>query len=177
MTIPDLAWYTAISTRKKLLPRCPFASVHRCPRYYQSLSLLGEAGSTPIDPDEDNALRRQWQGSDLWPATLEQATSITSIEGRGGRRRQSFWHFCPEVAFDRFGFFTSDLNPYADEIDLDLAHRALGKANAPATDPRWAWAGVSEMHYSECPLYSPLAAGEREPKIAPRRPVGFRAED
>src|SRR6266478_1120232 len=41
---PTLKWYTDISASKSLSPRCPFASVHRCPRYYQSVSLLGEAG-------------------------------------------------------------------------------------------------------------------------------------
>jgi hypothetical protein len=49
---PNLEWYESVSEKKHLLPRCPFASVYRCPRYYQSISLLGEAGvSTRIDPD------------------------------------------------------------------------------------------------------------------------------
>ena len=78
---PDIAWYTELSTRKNLSPRCPFASVYRCPRYYQSLSLLGEAGSTKIDPIEDAKLLTKWKASDLWPATLEQATSVLGTDG------------------------------------------------------------------------------------------------
>ena len=51
--IPDFQWYSAESRRLELAPRCPFAAVHGCPRYYQSLSLLGRAGNTAI-PKEEN---------------------------------------------------------------------------------------------------------------------------
>src|SRR2546422_9133865 len=101
---PDLDWYRAESERRGLpTPRCLFASVHRCPRYWQSISLMGEAGSTKIDPAEDEQLRERWQASDLWPATLDQATSVM-----GGKNGPSmFSNFCPEVAFDQFGWFAS----------------------------------------------------------------------
>jgi len=45
--IPDFSWYSAESKRLSLSPRCPFANVHACPRYYHSLGLLGEAGMAP----------------------------------------------------------------------------------------------------------------------------------
>lgn len=64
--IPDLAWYTARSAELGHSPRCPFASVNRCPRYYQSLWVLGSAGSPSIDAEEDNRLRKKWEASDLW---------------------------------------------------------------------------------------------------------------
>ena len=77
MQNPDLQWYTGISKGKKLAPRCPFASVHRCPRYYQSVALLGETGcATKIDPEEDKRLLERWKRSDLWPVVDEQATSV-----------------------------------------------------------------------------------------------------
>ncbi len=92
--IPNLAWYTALSKRKEMLPRCPFASVYRCPRYYQSVSLLGEgAGGTSIDPAEDTRLLEHWRGSDLWPVTTEQATSTFGPQGSP----DIFSNFCPEV--------------------------------------------------------------------------------
>lgn len=150
---PDLAWYTSISERKGLHPRCPYASVYRCPRFFQSLSLLGSAGSTEIDPNEDKKLLDKWKNSDLWPVTKEQATAIAGSEGR----MKHFWNFCPEVAFERFGWFASHLDGYADEIDIDLAHSKLGKEGAGPADWRWIWANISPIHYSECPLYSPLA--------------------
>jgi hypothetical protein len=146
-TNPDFAWYADISSRHSLSPRCPFASVERCPRYYQSLSLLGEAGFTKIAPAEDDRLIRKWKGSDLWPRTDEQATGILG---------STFANFCPEVSYDGFGYFASSLSRYADEIDSDFAHARLGKMHAPASDWRWRWAHVRPMHFIECPIYSAL---------------------
>ncbi len=76
MTIyPDLAWYGAQSEKKSLPVRCPFASVSRCPRYYQSLALLGEASiATKIDPTEDKRLLAFWSMSE------EQKHSLVLIE-------------------------------------------------------------------------------------------------
>ena len=148
----DLKWYTGISREKHVRPRCPFASVHRCPRFYQSLSLLGGAGSTKIEPGKDKLLLKRWKKSDLWPSTDEQATSIMGEPGNPS----IYSNFCPEVAFERFGLFALNFAGYADEIDLGLAHDRLGRMKAPATDWRWAWSSVAPMHYTECPLYSPL---------------------
>ena len=149
---PDLKWYTGISHERQVRPRCPFASVRRCPRFYQSLSLLGGAGSTNIEPGEDKLLLKRWKKSDLWPITDEQATSISGEPGKPS----IYLNFCPEIAFERFGLFTLNFAGYADEIDLDLAHDRLGRMKAPASDWRWAWSSVAPMHYTECPLYSPL---------------------
>ena len=151
--IPDINWYTSISKNKGLAPRCPFASVYRCPRFYQSLSLLGSAGSTSIDPKEDKKLLKRWQKSELWPVTGEQETSIAGPEGES----KHFWNFCPEVTFERFGLFASDLSRYADEIDVEVAHSNLSKNFAASNDWRWSWAHAAPMHYTECPLFSLLA--------------------
>ena len=64
-TDPALDWYASLSAAKGMPPRCPFASVHRCPRFYQSLSLLSKCGSTDIEAAEDEALFKKWSGSDL----------------------------------------------------------------------------------------------------------------
>ena len=99
---PNLAWYTGLSSQRGVAPRCPFATVHRCPRYYQSLWLLGEcSGATQIDPAEDEALRTKSEDSDMWPVTGEQATSVF---GAGGLPKM-FMNFCPETGYDRFGWF------------------------------------------------------------------------
>jgi len=165
--IPDLRWYTAISKDKGLVPRCRFASVHRCPRYYSSLSLLAHAGSTAIDPEQDKRLKERWSRSDLWPTTAEQATTL--IGSANGP--QHFWRFCPEVSFDRFRVFASDLADYSDDIDRAVAHARLAREHAPPEDPRWAWTFVHPMHYSECPLYSLLQLGDGE--VRPKGPIGF----
>ncbi|MBU1231174.1 MAG: hypothetical protein KKA55_11300 [Proteobacteria bacterium] len=150
--IPDLNWYKQVSERQGLSVRCPHATADTCPRYYQSLSLLGQAGSTAIPITEDKRLLKFWQKSDLWPKTDEQTTSLCGYP----ERWTMFSQFCPEVAFDRFGFFASYLARYSDEIDSGVAHKQLQIAGAPVNDPRWNWATCSPQHYSECSLYPVL---------------------
>lgn len=152
--IPNLQWYLGQSTSKGISPRCPFATVKNCPRFYQSLSLLGEAGSTKIPEKEDKKLLKKWKKSPLWPTTDEQATSISGPKGN----HKHFWNFCPEVSFERFGLFASHLDRYVDEADVSLAHFYLSKINASPEDWRWSWSNIRPLHYSECPLYSALSS-------------------
>lgn len=148
--VPDLDWYSKKSLETSFPPRCPFSSVKSCPRYYQSLSLLGEAGSTKIDISDDKRLLKFWKKNDLWPKTCEQETSISGPTDHINH----FNNFCPEVAFERFGFFASHLSRYSDEIDQKIAHKKLRDQGSVLNDWRWAWALLSPMHYLECPLYS-----------------------
>ncbi len=135
--LPDFEWYSQKSAALGLSSRCPFASVERCPRYYQSLSLLGSAGSTAIDHDEDERLKRLWEGSDLWPRTREYATAISGSSKQDGSQTEYFSNFCPEIAYDRFGHFASYLGDYSDKIDRDFAHQRLGEPGE--SGERWRW--------------------------------------
>lgn len=154
ITLPSLDWYLSISIGQQLSPRCPYASVHRCPRFYQSLSLLGDAGSTKIDPKEDDKLKASWEKTDVWPVTAEQATSISGPEDE----IKHFSHFCPAVLFDRFGLFASELHKHMDEIDIANAHKELLRERALPDDWRWIWSYIEPMHYTKCSLYSLLRA-------------------
>ena len=151
--IPSFKWYSDESRRQAVSPRCPFQSVHACPRYYQSLSLLGQAGCTAIPTEEDEGLAERWKRHPLWPTVAEQATGIAG----DGKSTHSFHHFCPEISFDRFGYFATFLARYSGELDSDMAAERLGKEGAPADDPRWMWQFCTPQHYTECPLYSCLA--------------------
>lgn len=130
----------------------PAGYLNRCPRFYQSLSLLGKAGSTEIPEKEDKKLQKKWEKSPLWPLTDEQATSVSGPEGN----YKHFWNFCPEVSYGRFGLFASHLDEYSDETDIGLAHSHLSKIKAASDDWRWRWSSINHQHYSECPLYSVL---------------------
>ena len=150
---PTLDWYKETSRREGGTPRCPFASVERCPRFYQSVSLLGQVKiTTRIPPDEDGRLQTAWQQSDLWPRTNEHATSIM---GPADDPRH-FRNFCPEALFELFCLFANNLSEHADEIDRGVAESQLKAEHAPASDWRWTWALATAMHYTDCPLYSPL---------------------
>ncbi|MBW8039593.1 MAG: hypothetical protein FVQ85_06295 [Planctomycetes bacterium] len=123
----------------------------RCPRYYESLSLLGSVGiTTALQPSEEKRLLRKWKKSEHWPKVKEDESSIWNNE--------SLHNFCPEVAFDVFGLFASELHRYADDIDIDVAHKQLSKQGALASDWRWQWSNITPLHYSECRLYSLLGS-------------------
>jgi hypothetical protein len=158
--IPDISWYTSVSEQRQVKTRCPFATVEACPRFYQGISLLGDAGSTSIEPEEDERLLKSWEKSDLWPRTGEYATSVAGPEGNP----KIFSNFCPEVAYDRFGYFASFLAEHADEIDIGLAHKRLAKEGASRKDWRWQWSSVTPVHYTDCALYSILSHRAKVPK-------------
>jgi hypothetical protein len=149
---PDIGWYLRISQERGVTPRCPFASVERCPRYFHSLSLLGRAGFTKISPAEEARLDEFWKASDLLPRTDEGETLLVSSNGHV----HLYANFCPEVTNEGFGFFASLLADFSDEIDRDAAHRQLSRNNAARGSWRWRWAGLAALHFTECPLYSPL---------------------
>lgn len=143
---PDLKWYSEISGQKNVPLRCRYANVHRCPRYYSSLYLLGNAGiTTKIETGKIKELDELWKKSDLIPVIAEHDTEIRGPDDK----KSGFSNFCPEVLFDVFGLFALSLHRYADEIDRDVAHAQL-------EDWRWAWAQVEPLHYLKCPIYSQL---------------------
>jgi hypothetical protein len=154
--IPNIDWYRKVSIDLGVPTRCPFASVERCPRYYQSLSSLSSAGHTEIPPKKDKKLQKKWEKSDLWPTIGEQETLVSGAP----ERRKTFSNFCPEVAYDRFGFFGSELYPYHDETDQDHGINLGAQESLPSGHWVFNWSHVSKMHYTDCPLYSPLLQRE-----------------
>lgn len=149
----DIGWYRKISSENNLTPRCPFASVHRCPRYYQSISLLGEAGrTTRMRPRSDRRLLRRWRRTEFWPTISEQETAVSSSGGPSS----AYYHFCPEVSYDSLGVFADFVADFVDEIDRENAYRKLKQDHVPNDDWRWRYMSVQPLHYSECYLYSRL---------------------
>jgi len=162
---PTIEWYLSISKSDDFPPRCPFASAYRCPRYYQSLSLLGESGiSTRIDPEEDAMLLEKWRESDLWPLTGEQSTSISGSPGK-----YNFSKFCPEVSFEIFGWFASALTPFPDDFAKNAAHSQLPEVG----HWRWEWWQIQPMHYTQCPLFSPISSNPVQIIRKQRGSIGF----
>lgn len=147
-----MEWYTAVGEKRGVDARCPFASVHRCPRYYESISLLAAASGSGLDEREDRKLLRKWKKSQLWPVAGGQAASIAGDPGNPS----VYSNFCPEVTYEHFGIFAAFLARYGDEIDSGVSHAHLAKEGAPNGDWRWRWSNAQPMHFTECPLHSPL---------------------
>lgn len=150
---PDLDWYEGKSKAAKVTLRCPYANVHRCPRYYHSLCLLGDANiSTKIESNKKMQLDQFWSTSDLIPVVAEHDTAISGADGK----HSCFSNFCPEISYDIFGLFASNLSRYADETDEEVAHSRLTGEGAGSKDWRWVWSIVSPLHYLECKFYAQL---------------------
>ena len=162
IVIPDLAWCLDKSKIQGSSHRCPYATVDSCPRYYQSLALLAKAGRTKIERKEDERLREKHKKSDLWPKTMEQETSISG--SKNNYRQLS--NYCPEVAFENFGYFATSLASYSDEIDLEHAHERLAETGSAENDWRWHWASIQPQHFTECPLYSVLSHRKVDARVA-----------
>lgn len=150
ITIPDSSWYRKKSSERDAPSSCPYANVHKCPRYYASIYLLGEAKvTTSISADKKEALDAFWENSRLLPVIDEDDTSINGSDGR----ISSFSNFCPEVTFAYFRYYASYLGKYADEIDKDCGHRIAERENI-AGDWRYEWGFMSACHYLDCNVYS-----------------------
>lgn len=162
VSYPDLNWYTAISKYEGVSPRCPFANVHRCPRYYSTLYLVGDAGvTTRMKPEKIRELDTLWDRTDVLPVVAEHDTSITSYGGK----KSTYSNFCPEISYDVFGLLAHYLHSYPDETDRDLAHDRL-KHEANSQDWRWQWENVALLHYLDCPVYSQLLGRDTSPSHA-----------
>jgi hypothetical protein len=154
-SIPNKDWYFSLSLQKNLSPRCPYANIDKCPHYYESISLFGDVGiATALQPSEEKRLLKKWKNSEYWPKVKEHEAAIWN--------NKDLHNFCPEVSFDVFGLFASQLHHYADEIDANAAYVQLSKDRVSVDDPRWQWSHVTPMHYSECRLYSQLLSTNAE---------------
>lgn len=169
-TNPDSKWYTRESERLGVALRCPFANVTRCPRFYQSIALLGEVGiMTKMPQRQDRRLTRKWERHFLWPAVAEEESSISGPPGEP----KIFRHFCPEPVYEVFGCFADYLSDYAGELDRDLAAQRLHREGASSDDYRWQFSSVHPLHYTECPVYSqllPQSAAEQNKPVVELKP-------
>jgi hypothetical protein len=162
---PNAEWYLRTSAERGVTPRCPFASVERCPRYYQSLSALGRAKiSVELPSHEDERLHLHWEKSELWPKSEENSTYMFG----NGEKYHSFSNLCPEVAYERFGYFARQLVDYYDAEERYAAHQRLKGENCPSESWQWSWASLKPVHFTECPLYSPLIHAADATKQPPR---------
>jgi HNH endonuclease len=176
----DLAWYSAESRKQKLRLRCPIAHAELCPRYYRTLAVLGEGGHpghapiTQIPSERAASLDRKWKAFES--VVLEEEPSTFWAGEEDHMERYAVSHVCPEVSYEIFGYFASDLHAYADEMDRAFDKKDYRReSNFEQYDPDWE--SVTPRHYTECREYSihgtfatgnPSKAAARRREISPR---------
>lgn len=150
ITVPDFSWYQSKSSERGAPSSCPYANVHKCPRYYASVHMLGAAKViTSISTSKVEALDAFWRESGLLPVIEEEDTCI----GGGDGRITALENFCPEVAFTYFRFYASYLARYVDETDKDCGHRIAEREKIPG-DWRYEWGFLSACHFLDCSVYN-----------------------
>lgn len=150
ITIPDSSWYRSKSSEKNAPTSCPYANVHKCPRYYASIYMLGEARIiTSINDDKKASLDAFWASSELLPVIAEEETCIHGIQGNWS----AFSNFCPEVTFAYLHYYASYLAKYVDEIDSDCGRRIAEREKKP-NDWRYEWGFISPCHFLDCSVYN-----------------------
>jgi len=166
----DLAWYSGESRKQKLSPRCPIAHAELCPRYFESVEALGRAGRiTQIPSERVASLDRKWKA--FQPVIAEEEPWLRSSGGELGERdRLSVHNFCPEVCYDVYGYFASDMFDYTDEIDRREDRTDYNREGIKEKfDSRWE--RVTPRHYTACREYSihTTFAGDKPSKAARKR--------
>lgn len=154
--IPDLAWAAEIASRKGITTRCPFATVHRCPKYFDSLSILADAGIARMQKSQIKELLDTWTEHELWPASEEDLASAS-----GGSPVNCFSAFCPEVSFDYFKAFASHVVKFYADLERDLRAKRLQSLGVPEDRWEWHFDHLSPMHYSDCAMYARLLGPQR----------------
>lgn len=149
ITIPDSSWYRSKSIEADAPLSCPYANVHKCPRYYESIYMLGKVGIiTSIGTSKKEELDVLWEESGLSPVISEDGTGIGWSDGK----LSSISNFCPEVSFTYYHYYASFLARHADEIDKDCGYR-IAEREKIQNDWRYQWACVSACHFLDCSVY------------------------
>jgi len=149
---PTIEWYKSISAKYNLTPRCPFANIYKCPKYYDSLYCLEGTGATSMTDQDIEELNKYWKEKKLKFGLKEEMPGVA----RNVDEFSFLTNFCPEVTFLRFGYFASKLSEFANEIDRDIKHKELGKRNIDHDDWRWYFQYLTPLHYTDCSYYSIL---------------------
>jgi 5-methylcytosine-specific restriction endonuclease McrA len=160
---PNLEWYQSESRKQGVPPRCPIAKAELCPRYFETLWLLGEAKlTTQMPPEKKASFEQKWKT--LGSTIAEEGPSLLG----DGERTHDLSRICPEVAYELYGYFACNLSEYADELDRELAYKYYKSGQYKHFDSRWQ--GITPHHYTECREYSIFAtfAGNKPSKPSVR---------
>lgn len=157
LRVPDLAWYQAQSKSSHSPLRCPFASEKLCPRYYHTLALLGsKLVFEKLSASQEKALDDHWDRSVLFSRNFQPQPELIGSSSDSSPTVSSWWHCCPELAFDAWNVFASCGRHLGDNDDKRIHHAELDSKNVPKEDYRWQFPYLNPRHYSECKEFAIL---------------------
>ena len=148
--VPDKTWWQAEAKKRDALSTCPYASSHKCPRYFESLVLLSQikmiAGITESKTDE---LTSFWNRTSFSSLCDEEVPSVSTKEYGG---LSSVSNFCPEVSFKYLNYYADYMHKYVDEIDRDSGTRIADRDGLP-NDWKYTWMSVNPRYYLDCEVF------------------------
>ena len=148
--IPDIEWYRNKSIQMDSPNSCPYANHYKCPRFFDSIDMLGDAGIiTRINIKDKKDLDAFWERSGLSPIIAEDKTSIRN-------NNKTFSNFCPEVSFKHLdGYYAKFLAKHSDDTDKENDYRKAEKDKL-SNDYRYEWEYVIACHFLDCSVYNQI---------------------
>lgn len=153
--IPDRNWYIEKSKDEGVPAKCPYAHHKKCPRYWETTSLLMEAGViSGISQEDDQAALQYWKDNQMLAELDEDKTTAIRGEHSGV---DGMYRACPEVIFKFMGYYSDNLYKYVDDIDRVCGHKLMEREGLQ-NSWRSKWMFLQEAHYLDCEVYNDVQA-------------------
>lgn len=153
--IPDRDWYIQKSEEAGVPAKCPYAHHKKCPRNWETTSLLMQAGSIAgLSSEENEAALALWKENMMLPELAEDMTSLNQPQygGVDGMHRA-----CPEVVSTFSGYYADHFYKYVDDTDRAQGERIKEMESLP-NSWRSNWMYLHPVHYLDCEVYKEVKA-------------------
>ncbi|WP_259468998.1 hypothetical protein [Salmonella enterica] len=148
--VPDKIWWEKECNNRNASSICPYASSHRCPRYYDSIVLLSRSNMIAgMAPEKEKELNEFWERTNFSSLCDEEVPAVTTKEFGG---LSSVSNFCPEVSFKYLSYYADHMHKYVDDIDQDTGRRIAEKDNLE-NDWKYTWMSVEPKFYLDCDVF------------------------
>ena len=155
---PNLDWYSTVGDQRGKDRRCPFATVNRCPKYFETLVVLEQQYNSPKIPRAiQKSMVKKWREDELWAVTL--ADKPKAIEYRDTGNHLEFRSLCPEASFEVFELFTSSISYFKSTLDFKVRELQIKDTVYGSMHWHWVWQyfHVEPMHFSDCSMFGKIS--------------------
>ncbi|MAF15846.1 MAG: hypothetical protein CMG93_07680 [Marinomonas sp.] len=148
--IPNKEWYIKESKKAGVPPRCPYAHHRKCPRYWETTSLLKQAGVIAgLSEEEDKNTYTFWKSNMMLAELAEDM--VTLNQGQHGGVDGMF-RACPEVASKFIHLYADTFYKYVDDTDRITGHQIMEQEGLK-NSWRSRWMHLSPKHYLDCEVF------------------------